>query len=147
MGGGSQKQETIYPKFGETLVQQGVGMGRDVATQQATYIPGFGPTVASLTPSDNAVAQSTDMMADAFGLPTSGGQSYLPQEQVYDGGIRGYSSAPLEKQIVGQIQDAYPGFAEYTESFGMNPVSGEVGSRAPEMQPVELEMQGSGGRK
>tara|TARA_B100001115_G_C15848488_1_gene429257 strand:- start:6757 stop:7200 length:444 start_codon:yes stop_codon:yes gene_type:complete len=147
MGGGSRQKEVIYPEFAETLVQQGVGMGRDVATQQATYIPGFGPTVASLTPQDKAVMQSTDAMASAFGLPSTGGQSYLPEEQIFDGGIRGYSSAPLEQQIVSQIQDAYPGFAEYTESFGIDPVTGEVGMRSPEMQPVELEMQGSGGRK
>jgi len=87
------------------------------------------------------------MMAGAFGMPTAGAQSYLPQAQTFEGGIQGYSARPMVEGMIDQFKAERPGQAEYRESFGLDPVTGEVGSRAPENQPVELEMQGGGGGK
>jgi hypothetical protein len=86
--------------------------------------------------------QGTDMMASAFGMPTTGGQSYLPQAQTYEGGIQGYSARPMVESMISQFREERPAQAEYRESFGIDPVTGEVGSRAPENQPVALELQG-----
>ncbi len=146
MGGGSQETKQTLPKFAETGVQQTYGMGRDVATQQATYVPTYGPTVAALSPQEQLSAQYTDMAANAFGMPTVDTSSYMPQAMQYEGGIQGYSARPLADQAIGLLRDENPAFAEYTESFGIDPETGQVGSRAPENQPVELEMQSSGGK-
>jgi hypothetical protein len=53
----------------------------------------------------------------------------------------------MTEQMIGQYKAERPTQAAYTESFGLDPVTGEVGSRAPQNQPVSLEMQGSGGGK
>ncbi len=147
MGGGSQREEVIMPEFAETSMQQGLGMARDLAPLQDTYTPLYGPQVAALSPMEQAGIQGTDMMAGAFGMPTAGGQSYLPQAQTFEGGIQGYSARPMVEGMIDQFKTERPGQAEYRESFGLDPVTGEVGSRAPENQPVELEMQGGGGGK
>jgi len=147
MGGGSQREEVIMPEFAETSMQQGLGMARDLAPLQDTYTPLYGPQVAALSPMEQAGIQGTDMMAGAFGMPTAGAQSYLPQAQTFEGGIQGYSARPMVEGMIDQFKAERPGQAEYRESFGLDPVTGEVGSRAPENQPVELEMQGGGGGK
>jgi len=146
MGGGSSDTRQTLPKFAETGVQQSYGMGRDVATQQATYVPTYGPTVAAISPQEQLSMQYTDMAANAFGMPTVDNSSYMPPAMQYAGGIQGYSPQPLVEQSLGLMRQENPGYAQYTESFGIDPMTGEVGSRAPESQPVELEMQSSGGK-
>jgi hypothetical protein len=96
---------------------------------------------------EQAGMQGTDMMAGAFGMPSTGGQQYLPQAQTYEGGIQGYSARPMVEGMISQFQAERPEQAKYRESFGLDPVTGEVGSRAPQNQPVELELQGGGGGK
>ena len=146
-GGGTTTTKPYVPKFAETAMQQGVGIATDLAPLQSTYTPLYGPQVAALSPLEQASMQGTDMMAGAFGMPTSGGRSYLPQAQTYDGGIQGYSARPMVEGMIDQFKTERPGQAEYRESFGIDPVTGEVGSRAPQNQPVELELQGGGGGK
>ena len=148
MGGSSKQTEKPYvPTYAETAMQQGVGMATDLAPLQDTYTPLYGPQVASFSPMQEASFQGTDMMAGAFGMPTSGGQQYLPQAQTFDGGIQGYSARPMVEGMIDQFREERPAQAEYRESFGLDPVTGEVGSRAPENQPVSLELQGGKGGK
>jgi len=141
--GGTTTTKPYVPKFAETGMQQIIGMGTDLQPLASTYIPDYGPQVAALSPMEQASMQGTDMMAGAFGMPTSGGQQYLPQAQNY-GGIQGYSSRPMTEQMIGQFKSERPEQANYIESFGMDPVTGEVGSRAAKNQPVALELQGGG---
>lgn len=140
--GGTTTQKPYVPRFAETAMQQGIGMATDLAPLQDTYTPLYGPQVAALSPLEQASMQGTDLMASAFGMPTSGNQSYLPQAQTYEGGIQGYSARPMVESMISQFREERPAQAEYRESFGIDPVTGEVGSRAPENQPVELELQG-----
>jgi hypothetical protein len=148
MGGSSKQTEKPYvPTYAETAMQQGIGMATDLAPLQDTYTPLYGPQVASFSPMQEASFQGTDMMAGAFGMPTSGGQQYLPQAQTFDGGIQGYSARPMVEGMIDQFREERPAQAEYRESFGIDPVTGEVGSRAPENQPVSLELQGGKGGK
>ena len=148
MGGSSKQTEKPYvPSYAETAMQQGIGMATDLAPLQDTYTPLYGPQVASFSPMQEAGFQGTDMMAGAFGMPTSGGQQYLPQAQTFDGGIQGYSARPMVEGMIDQFREERPAQAEYRESFGIDPVTGEVGSRAPENQPVSLELQGGKGGK
>lgn len=145
--GGTQTQKPYMPTYGEEALQRGLGAVSDVSTLMGTYTPQYGPQVASESPYTRASQQSVDMMSSAFGLPTAGGQSYLPQEEVM-GGVRGYSSRPMTEQMIGQFQEERPAQAQYLSSFGMDPVTGEVGSRALESQEVgKLELQGGRGGK
>lgn len=143
--GGTQQQEVTLPKFYETGLQQGLGMGRDIAAMG--YVPYYGPDVAAFSPLQQAAFQGTDVMASAFGMPTTGGQQYMPQAETFAGGVQGYSSAPIFEQAQQQLATNAPAQAQYLASFGIDPVTGAVGSRAPSQQPVALEMQGSGGGK
>ena len=167
MGGSSRQIEKPYvPSYAETAMQQSIGMGTDLAPLTDTYTPLYGPQVASFSPMEQAGMQGTDMMAGAFGMPTTGrelpdhfihhqttggpttgGQQYLPQAQTFDGGIQGYSARPMVDEMIRQFREERPAQAEYRESFGIDPVTGEVGSRAPENQPVSLELQGGKGGK
>lgn len=145
--GGSQTQEVIMPEFAETAVQQGLGMGRDLAPLAATYVPDPLPVVAALSPQEQLANQYTNMAASAFDMPTVDTSSYMPQPTQYAGGIQGYSTQPMVQEAIDTTRAQAPGYADYVESFGIDPVTGEVGSRAPQNQPVALEMQGGGGGK
>lgn len=148
MGGSSKQTDKPYvPSYAETGMQQTIGMATDLAPLADTYTPLYGPQVASFSPMQEASFQGTDMMAGAFGMPTSGGQQYLPPAQTFDGGIQGYSARPMVEGMIDQFREERPAQAEYRESFGIDPVTGEVGSRAPENQPVSLELQGGKGGK
>ena len=147
-GGGSTTTKPYVPTFAETAMQQGIGMGTDLAPLQDTYTPLYGPQVAALSPMEQASMQGTDMMAGAFGMPTTGGQQYLPQAQTYEGGIQGYSARPMVEGMISQFQAERPEQAKYRESFGIDPVTGEYGERAPqsyELKPLELQG-GKGGK-
>ena len=141
--GGRSNKEVTMPKFAETALQQGIGMEQDVS--QTGYVPYYGPEVAAFSPMQEAAFQGTDMAASAFGMPTTGGQQYLPEAQTFAGGMKGYSSAPMFEEAVATLAEKRPGQAEYLESFTIDPITGEPGSRAASNQPVSLEM--SGGRR
>ena len=72
--GGTSEQKTTLPAFQETAIQQGIGQGRQIATYADTPMPLYGSQVASFSPLEQASFQGTDMMAGAFGMPTTGGQ-------------------------------------------------------------------------
>ena len=142
--GGSKKQSVTLPKFYETALQQQIGMAGDVS--QTGYVPYYGPEVAAFSPMQEAAMQGTDMMAGAFGMPTTGGQQYMPEAETFAGGVQGYSSAPIYQQAVDAHAAANPAQAEHLQSFTMNPVTGAVGANAATRQPVALEMQGGSRR-
>ena len=146
--GGETTTKPYIPTYGEELLQQSIMQAQDLAPLQNTYTPMYGPQVAALSPMEEASMQGTDMMAGAFGMPTSGGQSYLPEAQTYEGGIRGYSARPMVEGMIEQFKAERPAQAEYRESFGIDPVTGEYGERAPqsyELKPLELQG-GKGGK-
>ena len=144
--GGTQQQEVTLPKFYETGLQQGLGMGSDIAAMG--YVPYYGPDVAAFSPLQQAAFQGTDVMAGAFGMPTTGGQQYMPQAETFAGGVQGYSSAPIFTQAKEALAANAPAQSQYLASFGIDPVTGAVGSRAVTNQPYALEMgKSSGGGK
>lgn len=140
--GGRESQDATLPSFFETAVQQGVGMGTDAS--QVGNVVYRGPDVAAFSPMQDAAFQNTQQAAGAFGMNTGAG-NYMPQA-VEAGGAMGYSSAPIYDQAMQNLQQAAPAQADYIASFGIDPVTGQVGSRAATNQPVSLEMQ-SAGRK
>lgn len=144
MSGGTSEEKTTLPRFYETALQQQVGLAGDVA--KTGYVPYYGPDVAAFSPMQQAAFEGTDVMAGAFGMPTTGGQQYMPAPTQFEGGAMGYSSAPLFQQSVDALAANRPGQAEYLSSFTIDPVTGQPGSRMPTQQPVALEMQGGSRR-
>lgn len=138
--GGRQDTEKTMPKFAETAVQQGIGLARDVSGMG--YVPYYGPDVAAFSPQQEAAFRGTDVMAEAFGMPTTGGAQYMPQAETYEGGVRGYAAAPTFEQARGELAAQRPGQAQYLESFTVDPMTGRAGARTAARQPVALEMQG-----
>ena len=137
--GGRENQDVTMPEFFETALQRGIGVATDLS--QAPYAEYRGPDVAAFSPMQNAVFQGTDQMAGAFGMPTTGGQQYMPQAETFAGGVQGYSAAPIYDAARSNMGDAAN---QYYSSFGIDPNTGAVGSRAATQQPVNLEMQSSG---
>ena len=140
---GRSNTETTLPQFAEATLQQGIGMARDMSA--LGYTPYYGPDVAAFSPQQTAAFEATNQMADAFGMPSGSGQQYMPQAQTFAGGMQGYSSAPAFEQSIDRLAMERPGQAEYLESFSIDPITGQPGSRAGANQPVELEM--TGGRR
>ena len=138
MSGGSKSEKVTLPKFYETALQQQIGMARDAS--ETGYVPYYGPEVAAFSPMQEAAFQGTDQMASAFGMPTTGGQQYMPQAETFGGGVQGYSSAPIYQQAVSAHRAANPAQAAQLGSFTMNPVTGQIGSNAASRQNVALEM-------
>ena len=145
MSGGTKEDKVILPKFYETALQQQIGMAGDASA--TGYVPYYGPEVAAFSPMQQASFQGTDQMASAFGMPTTGGQQYMPQAETFAGGVQGYSSAPIYQQAVDAHAAANPAQASHLGSFTINPQTGQLGSNAALNQPVALEMQGGGRRK
>ena len=143
--GGTTQEMPILPTWQEKGYQQGLNLAKDVS--QIGYVPYYGPDVAAFSPLQQASLQGTDTMASAFGMPTTGGQQYMPQAETFAGGVQGYSSAPIYTQAKEALAANAPAQAQYLASFGIDPVTGAVGSRAINNQPYALEMQGGGGGK
>ena len=137
--GGSESKEATLPAWQEQAYQQCINFAKDVS--QTGYVPYTGPEVAAFSPMQEAAFQSTDQMANAFGMQGTGGQQYMPQAQTFDGGVQGYSSIGLYDDAVQGLQQRAPAQAEYLASFGIDPVTGQVGSRAITNQDYKLEMQ------
>ena len=145
MSGGTKEDKVTLPKFYETALQQQIGMAGDASA--TGYVPYYGPDVAAFSPMQQAAFQGTDQMASAFGMPTTGGQQYMPAPTTFADGTQGYSSQPLFQQSVDALAAARPAQAEHLGSFTMNPQTGAYGANAALNQPVALEMQGGGRRK
>jgi len=140
--GGRESKDKTMPKFFERALQQSIGMGQDIAAMP--YAEYRGPDVAAFSPMQEAAFQNQQDAMNAFGM--QGGQgSYMPTP-VSAGGAIGYSSAPVYDQARSNLAASSPATANYISSFGIDPVTGKVGSRTPDKQPVKLEMQ-SAGRK
>ena len=140
--GGRESTDRTMPAFFETALQQGVGMGTDLASRP--FIGYRGADVAAFSPMQQAAFQNQQDAMNAFGM--QGGQgSYLPTP-VNTGGAIGYSSAPVFDDARANLEASSPAAADFLASFGIDPVTGAVGSRAPDSQPVALEMTSAGRR-
>lgn len=138
MSGGSSSKKVTLPKFYERGLQQQIGMARDAAG--TGYVPYYGPDVAAFSPMQEAAFQGTELMADAFGMPSNQGMQYMPAPQQFEGGAMGYSSAPIFEGAQDALATNNPGQFDYINSFTIDPVTGARGSRMAASQPVKLEM-------
>ena len=139
--GGSTTQEVKVPEYVEAAARRNLGKADDIAAMGS--VPEYGPSVAAFTPMQEAGFQNTADAASAFGL--GGGnmsardlRGGMDAPTTYAGGVRGYSSAPMYEDMLAQLEANAPGQYDYLRSFSIDPVTGEMGSRAaPAPAPVQ----------
>lgn len=119
--GGSQTQKTEIPKWIEEPATR--NLARAEQAQQMGYMPYYGIDVAGFTPTQQAAQQMNLDTASAFGMMPTGYENLTPSTgmpaMTEQGGIMGYSAAPLYEQAVAQARAEQPESAAiYDTLFG-----------------------------
>ena len=131
--GGSTTSSVEIPEYIEEAARRNLAKAEDIS--QIGYVPYYGPDVAAFTPFQEAGFQQTADVASAFGVGPQMSQTDImggmPAATEFAGGVRGYSSAPLYQQAVDELAAQRPAQAQFIESFFIDPVTGQVGSRVP----------------
>ena len=129
--GGSTTSTVEVPEYIEEAARRNLAKAEGIS--QIGFTPYYGPDVAAFTPFQQAGFQQTADVASAFGLaaPTSerdimGGMGAPTQ---YANGVMGYSSAPLYEQSLAELERRRPAQKSYIDSFFIDPVTGQAGSR------------------
>jgi hypothetical protein len=105
--GGSQTTQVEIPKYIEDASRANIAQGKEIS--QIGYTPYYGPDVAAFTPMQAAAMQSAANFGSAFGLmPQMDAMAGMPEAQTFEGGLRGYSSAPLYEQAVAELAARRP---------------------------------------
>lgn len=126
--GGSSTSQVEIPAWLENAAIENINRAREA--QQIGYVPYYGPDVAAFTPMQEQAMQAAGQAASAFGLAPKGfnATAGIPQAQEFEGGIMGYSSAPLYEQAVGRLHDERPAQASAIEGMFIDPITGEYAS-------------------
>jgi hypothetical protein len=131
--GGSTTSSVEIPEYIEEAARRNLAKAEDIS--QIGYVPYYGPDVAAFTPFQEAGFQQTADVASAFGVGPQMSRSDImggmPAPTEFAGGVRGYSSAPLYQQAVDALAAKRPAQAQFIDSFFIDPVTGQVGSRVP----------------
>ena len=130
--GGTESKEVTLPKFFETAIQQ--GWNGDGCSQVGTKYSWL--RCGSILTNAKCGISKHPTAAGAFGMNTGAG-NYMP-EAVEAGGAMGYSSAPVYDQAMQKFKKQRQHNMIILPA-GIDPVTGQVGSRAARNQPVALE--------
>ena len=143
--GGSQTTQVEIPKYIEDASRANIAQGKEIS--QIGYTPYYGPDVAAFTPMQAAAMQSAANFGSAFGMmPQMDAMAGMPQAQTFEGGLRGYSSAPLYEQAVAELKARRPGQAALIEKQFINPYgTGTDVTRIPGFDSMIDETGGYGG--
>ncbi len=130
--GGSQTTKVEVPQYIEDAAKANLARADEIS--RIGYTPYYGPDVAAFSPMQQASFQNTADAASAFGMsaPTSqqdimGG---MPAPTTYDGGVSGYSSAPMYEQSLAQLQAQRPGQYDAIMGQFIDPYTGAAPSAA-----------------
>ena len=118
--GGSTTSAQEIPQYIEDASKRNIA--RAEQAQQLGYQPYYGLDVAAFNPTQQLAAQQNINTAQAFGMAPQGMQAFqgMPQAQE-QGGMFGYSSAPMFEQAVAAAQQADPTQAQiYGSLFGQD---------------------------
>lgn len=115
--GGSQKVEADIPEALQESMN--VMLKRAVDMGQTGYIPYTGDTVAGFTPSQMTAQANTNNAAAAFGLDQA------PVSQM----AGNHSALGLFDEAMAMARERMPGRMDYYDSFFIDPVTGQPGSR------------------
>ena len=129
--GGSTSSSVTIPEYIEEAARRNLAKAEGIS--QIGYVPYYGPDVAAFTPFQQAGFQQTADVASEFGLGPQMSQADvmggMPAPTEFAGGVRGYSAAPLYQQAVDELAAQRPAQAQYIESFFIDPVTGQAGTR------------------
>jgi hypothetical protein len=149
--GGSTTTTVEVPEYIEEAakfnLRQAGALGQP-GIAQIGYVPYYGPDVAAFTPTQEAAFQNVASQAGAFGLttPAGGSMAGMPTPQEFAGGIRGYSSAPMYEQSLGEFARRRPAQFNLIESLFINPVTGDFeGAPVVDATPPVVVDDGGGG--
>jgi hypothetical protein len=134
--GGSTTTTVEVPEYIEEAAKR--NLERADVISRIGYTPYYGADVAAFTPTQEAAFQNVAGQAGAFGLttPAGGPMAGMPAPQTFAGGVRGYSSAPMFEQSLGEFARRRPAQFNLIESLFINPVTGEFTPISP-VAPVE----------
>lgn len=95
------------------------------------YLPYVGPDVAAINPYEQSAMLNTNSMADAFnmggGLPADP-SSLMPETVAsHEGGVQGYSAAPMFFEALLQSQQANPNYFRQRSQFMTPPTNAQAG--------------------
>jgi len=126
--GGSSTTTVEVPEYIEEAAKR--NLTRADVISQIGYVPYYGADVAAFTPLQEAAFQNVAGQAGAFGLatPAGGVTAGMPTPQEFAGGVRGYSSAPMYEEALGELRSRRPAQVGLIESLFIDPVSGRIGS-------------------
>jgi len=136
--GGSTTSTVTIPEYIEAAAQRNLNKAERIS--QIGYTPYYGPDVAAFTPMQQAGFQNVADTAGAFGM-AGGGMSQqdimggMGPATTYEGGVQGYSSAPIYEQALQTLGERRPGQKAYIDSFFIDPYSG--GDAANNFVPID----------
>jgi len=136
--GGSSTTTVEVPEYIEEAAKR--NLARADVISQIGYVPYYGADVAAFTPLQEAAFQNVAGQAGAFGLatPAGGAMSGMPAPQEFAGGIRGYSSAPMYEEALGELARRRPAQFNLIESLFINPVTGQFGLNTLPTSPITI---------
>jgi len=111
--GGGSSSSTEIPAWIKEPAQRNIQRAEDI--QKIGYMPYYGPDVAALTPMQQMGMQQNVGAAQAFGLAPQGNidvMAGMPKAETYQGGVQGYSAAPLYEQALSEVSQRQPTFME-----------------------------------
>ncbi len=118
-GGGNKKTKTSQtfklPQWYEDAAKNVLAKGEEAS--KGGYTPWLGPDVAALSPASKAGFQGVDAMSTAFGMPANASAAYLPEEQQFAGGVKGYSSFPTFEESMNALKAKYPAMYEFLSKY------------------------------
>jgi len=145
--GGSSTTSVEVPQYIEDAakfnLRQAGALGQP-GIAQIGYAPFYGPDIAATTPLQESAMRNLASTAGSFGLEASDPMAGMPVAQEFAGGVRGYSSAPLYEQSLGEFARRRPAQFNLIESLFINPVTGEF-EGAPVVDATPPVVGGGGG--
>lgn len=125
--GGSQSTSMQIPEWLEQPARRNIGRAEEIS--QLGYMPNFGPQVAALSNQQTQAMRNQNRMANAYGMGGGGGLN-IPKPQTFAGGVQGYSSFPMFKQMRDTFGQRRPGQMDAYKAQFINPRSGAAATSA-----------------
>ena len=130
--GGSTSQETAIPEYITEAAKK--NLERAELVSNIGYIPYIGPDVAAFSPMQEAGFQSTENLANAFGMGSGMSQQDIMggmgEPTQYANGVRGYSSYPLYEEALEELAKQRAGQKQYIDRLFIDPFTGAMSSNA-----------------
>tara|TARA_R110001632_G_scaffold2458_1_gene11044 strand:- start:709 stop:1341 length:633 start_codon:yes stop_codon:yes gene_type:complete len=131
--GGSTSQETAIPEYITEAAKK--NLQRAELVSNIGYTPYIGPDVAAFSPMQEAGFQSTENLANAFGIGSGMSQQDIMggmgEPTQYANGVRGYSSYPLYEEALEEFAKQRAAQKQYIDSLFIDPFTGAMSSNAP----------------